>query len=938
MERILRGVIQVGGVPEAEDALKNWVKLREHVIDFSSEDHDIYTYLSTFYAQMSAPPDFSIVREYFEKDDKLEAATRLDEIKGAQPYIGTNYLAILRSEEDKQQKKKFIFLMRDAGAIAETGRNLDKPVNGKKVLKGVNDAVNFVFENLHDFTRVETGEKLEGVVSDDAEEVIDEYETVKSTDQFANRNLFGLEPVDSVCRGHRRGEYWIHTAFAGELKSTLALNYTYNNAVIYGRNIFYAILEMPYTQLRRMLFVIHSSHGKFVSEWNREDLKRGVSPDNCYRGIDYRKVRDGELDEEEERRFRIVAQDFKATERGKIFVWRPPEEVGMLDIRRKAEMFHNKYGCDGLVVDHMGLVRPQRRTSDYVVGLNSVVRDGRLLALNFGRGRGVPLLALFQMNRQGKMRAEKNEGRYDMAAISYANECLVGDTLVQTQMGMIPIDSVEPGVHRVWSSTGWKGVKNRFDNGVRSVLLLRTADGLETKLTSSHTFRTLRNGRVTWTQACDLKPGDCVLSDFDSGKFPTQAPTLPALSVSKSERTLNRYGERLTVPPRLTETLAYLMGAHAGDGVFKRAPGVVGWCGNRAELFVKDRMIDSASDVFTQRFSVSESPSRPSVFDVSKQSKPLFRWFDAVGLNRKPGIPDVILRAPKSMAIAYVQGLMDTDGSVNSQGVISVGLKREMKRTLLDLKLILATLGIASTVCDGVSKLRGKTFERTCLRIRTRHSRELFARVIGFTEPSKQDVLMRFVHSTSGSQKAGDQTVWPVGEMLKEILARYPRSVPRKVKHALKTGNVSHGALLQFINLFRNVNDNDVVCLHRLVTTCRPCVVESITESGRARVYDLEVTGDHEYSTGGLFSHNCEKSADVITWTYLDDMLRKEGKFYLGNLKNRDNPLFDRMVGKILWQSKRMRAMKSGLLDTSNDSIMAAAKHISTLSLGDLLT
>ena len=59
------------------------------------------------------------------------------------------------------------------------------------------------------------------------------------------------------------------------------------------------------------------------------------------------------------------------------------------------------------------------------------------------------------------------------------------------------------------------------------------------------------------------------------------------------------------------------------------------------------------------------------------------------------------------------------------------------------------------------------------------------------------------------------------------------------------------------------------------------------------------------------YANEIEKSADVITYTYLNDALRNEGKFYLGNLKNRDNPLFDRMVGKIIWQSKRMRAIES---------------------------
>lgn len=414
MERILRGVIQIGGNPTPEDCHWSWLKLQEHPLEFpTEEDKKIYQYLSEFYGQMSAPPDFSLVKEYFENQDDIETVSRLDEIKGAQCYIRTNYLSILRSELDLQQVKGVILLCRDASAIAEHGRNLDKPVDGKKILRGVHDAVNYLYGQLHQFTKIENGEKLEGVVTEDADEILEEYEIIESTNQYANRNLFGLEPVDSVCRGHKIGEFWVHCGFAGHLKSTVAMNYAYNNIMVYGKNIFYAILEMPYSQLRRNFYVIHSSHGKFVTEWHHED---------GYVGLDYRKVRDGELSKRDKERFKIVARDFDESSKGRLYIWRPAEDVTVNDIRRKAEMFHNQWGCDGIIIDHLGLVQPSRGSRDYVVAINSVVREARMMALNFARGRAVPVLSLFQINRQGLLRADKNEGRYDFAAISYANE------------------------------------------------------------------------------------------------------------------------------------------------------------------------------------------------------------------------------------------------------------------------------------------------------------------------------------------------------------------------------------------------------------------------------------------------------------------------------------------------------------------------------------
>lgn len=421
MERILRSVVQIGNQPDSEEALANWHKLVEHKLGFNiEEDKRIFNYLENFYGQMSAPPDFSIIREYFEKKDDIESCNRLDEIKKAQFYIRTNFLSIVRSELETQQIKSFILACRDAATIAEYGRNLEKPIEGKKIMRGVQDAMGFMFDKMSGFSHFESGEKLEGFIEEDVDEFIDEYNLTKKQDVYSGRNIFGLEPVDSAGDGHKSGEFWVHCAFPGELKTSLALNYAYNNSYIFGKNIFYGIFEMPYKQLRRQLYVIHSSHGKFITDWHRQDKKNGR--DVPYVGLDYRKVRDGKLDDLEYERLKIVAQDFKANSKGKLYVWRPPMQVGTEEVRKKAEMFHNKYGCDGIILDNIGNMKPKLRTNDFVTMINSVVTECRFLALNFARGNTVPVLGLFHMNRQGKLRADKADGRYDSAAISYANQ------------------------------------------------------------------------------------------------------------------------------------------------------------------------------------------------------------------------------------------------------------------------------------------------------------------------------------------------------------------------------------------------------------------------------------------------------------------------------------------------------------------------------------
>lgn len=422
MERILRSCMQIGDVPEAEECIRNWTAVVDHELDFFNEaDAKIAAYLKQFYTSMSSPPDYGIVREFFEKKDEIDVTDRLEEVKRAQHYIRTNLLAIIKSEHNAQQQKKLVSVCRETINIIEHGRNLDKPIGDKKILRGVDDGVNYLYDRLPNFTRMETGEKLEGIPTEETDEMMEEYDKAATAKGLGNRLLFGFDPVDSVCKGHRSGEYWIHCAFAGHLKTTTALNYAYNNAFQYGKNIFYACLEMPYVQLRRQFFIIHSANGKFVTDWYEKDKKSGrPSP---YMGLDYRKFRDGEYDEIDYQRLKLVMQDFKAHAKGKMKIWRPRNALPKMgEIRRAAETFHNKNGCDGIVLDYLGLIAPTHRTNDYTTNLNSIVTEGRWLALSFARGRTIPVLALFQMNRQGLMRADKNDGRYDFAAISYANQ------------------------------------------------------------------------------------------------------------------------------------------------------------------------------------------------------------------------------------------------------------------------------------------------------------------------------------------------------------------------------------------------------------------------------------------------------------------------------------------------------------------------------------
>jgi intein/homing endonuclease len=203
-----------------------------------------------------------------------------------------------------------------------------------------------------------------------------------------------------------------HTFVANDIvthNTTFALNWCYNLVTRYRTNVVYFSLEMPYEQIRRQIYVLHSAHAKWAT--------MGYQP------LDYRNVRDGELTPEDEEFYKKVVADFASNpEFCEFEIICPDRDLTIKDIKLEAEMLHKQTEVGLVVIDHGQLVVPVKSSKDYVVELNSIVRDAKKLALHFNHGEKIPVLMLFQINRQGKEEADKNEGRYKASSIAYANE------------------------------------------------------------------------------------------------------------------------------------------------------------------------------------------------------------------------------------------------------------------------------------------------------------------------------------------------------------------------------------------------------------------------------------------------------------------------------------------------------------------------------------
>ncbi len=188
-----------------------------------------------------------------------------------------------------------------------------------------------------------------------------------------------------------------------------------------------------------------------------------------YKPLDYRKVRDGELSPEEEAFYEKVVDDFMNNpDYCHCEIISPDREVTMDDIRLETELLHKQMEVGLVVLDHGQEIeaRKTKRSKDYVVELNSVVRDAKRLGLHFNHGERIPVLLLWQINRQGKEEAIKNEGKYKMSAFTYANQ-------VEKSADVLTTTYLDDEVHRPNGTTLFCCLKNRdnpkFDPFLASV-------------------------------------------------------------------------------------------------------------------------------------------------------------------------------------------------------------------------------------------------------------------------------------------------------------------------------------------------------------------------------------------------------------------------------------------------------------------------------------
>lgn len=414
-KRLLRGVIDFGDSRITDENLNvNYQRLVRSNFDWNNPDErKLFTFIKEYVQKNHETPSSSLIRDFFERLNELTVTEKLLDVQSVEVYIRTHYETLLRDLLEEQNQNKLRKLLQDVEEIATKGRIIGLGKD-KRTIKGTKESVQYFNEKVYELIPPETNAQTEGEVLGDAHAAWEEYQVAKINHGKVYGRFTGIDQIDLACHGIKRGEMWVHAAAPGGLKTTFAMNWAYNLVTRYKANVLFISLEMKYDHLRRLACALHTSNGAFLAQG--------------YKPLDYRKIRDGELNPEEEAFYQKALKDFETNpDYCRFKVWAPDKDVTVQDIRVQAELIHKNMEIGLIIIDHGGLVTAAKGHKEYTVELNSVLRDTKKMALHFNGGESIPICVLFQVNRQGKEAVDKlagtdQEGRYSMSHLAYANE------------------------------------------------------------------------------------------------------------------------------------------------------------------------------------------------------------------------------------------------------------------------------------------------------------------------------------------------------------------------------------------------------------------------------------------------------------------------------------------------------------------------------------
>jgi len=437
------------------------------------------------------------------------------------------------------------------------------------------------------------------------------------------------------------------------------------------------------------------------------------------------------------------------------------------------------------------------------------------------------------------------------AAMRY---CVVGDTLINTDKGLIKIKDIAPDSKE--NSDNPINIKvqslNRkvntasmfFNSGKHKTLKVETVEGYEIEGSLNHPVLVLEKGKngkpvYVWKTLDKVKAGDYLVvsrkNDIDSSE------------------------------DLITEEEAILLGSFVSEGYISNSR--IGF-NNTDEAF--------ASEFETALVSVYETSgckyerklkSGKTLIEYQIHQKDIIEDIKEKGFTEKSAqkeIPYTVLRSSKKVQKAFLRALFEGDGSVyKGKNTVVISYSSKSKKLLKQLQVLLLNFEIISRIHKDKQNYR--------LIISGYHNVKLFKERIGFLT-SKQGTLEKLIEELDPKETANSKTDF-VPFISDYIKTKYKN---RGFNQWLSKHNIDrYNKIEKYWNTLEKLLDEGDLAFYKELLNNKYyfAKVKSVEETGEKVVYSIKVDSHcHSFVANGIVNHNTEARLTKLAMEMLADI------------------------------------------------------------------
>jgi intein/homing endonuclease len=472
---------------------------------------------------------------------------------------------------------------------------------------------------------------------------------------------------------------------------------------------------------------------------------------------------------------------------------------------------------------------------------------------------------------------------YEEFVMCAGQRCIAGDVRIPTNNGLVRADALSANRHPdsflrlqdvlVHNGKRMTPTTHHYYAGIKQAIKVTMKNGLSLTGSLIHPVRAydIKSMKFKWKMLSDISVGDLVLTSRGADVWGSSVSLNSDIgSIAKNAKTHN-------LPSIVTDDVARIFGWLVSNGSYTKDYAVSLSFGDDGLAAIAEATLIS---VFGPTTKVSKE-RRNGATHVYVSGRDIVLWLRANGFGTATSetktVPEWVFRAPKSIVLSFLSGLIDGDGGVYhgwlDYTTVSKSLHDGVRSLLVNLGVTFYT-DVFDTPAFGKSRGSKETTVTTSYTIRCKE-RDSLVRLCGslvLKHPEKDKIAR-----TNCSLAVASRVVVGAGAAARALLSVL-RSDIAKGSYESTLGvtfnsfiNIERGSdpqrktldlLLECASAwFDHPAYQRLLKLSGVLRRHTLSEVKSITSAGELPLYDIHVPDGHRFLADGVVSHNSGKSA-----------------------------------------------------------------------------